>query len=1169
MSRPGLIVGLGGTGQWVLTWLKRDLMLANNGKLPDNVRLLSIDTATMLEAGAKRITASGQEEEGVEVGGVSLEPGEFIYIGGDSKPIAERIRLGNLPHIGKWYHAQRWLDTINPASFILDDGAGRIRQFGRMAIFKDLLGQEAGSSLWRAFRAALESVRAATNEQRRLEILVIGSFAGGTGSGMFLDVALTLRMLAQKLDVHHVLRGFFALPSVFTSAPDRDMRARTFAAWRELNRFMVIDSDFPMPRIEYVENNSSFQIDPSQRIFDACYLVDGKRNGMPLAEEARFGVFPMMAEVVSAILDDEAGQAYTQWVLTNLAQEYAKQPDVPLYSAVGAYTVQVPAHYVQELSSHQLGQDMLLALLKPRQKPDEFERLTVAGAERHLSLAAPNRNQEDKGYSGRQRSRLLLREVTNYNDEKARPSIFMGRIDDLLEQANVANQKATVVDDLARGQARHSWTTFYPDLGDDPAFEALKNEVLELTNYNVPRQYMRRDGEKADEARARMRRIPNDLRNRYGGISSSGEEVEEFYGAYGEALNKVQDVQLTIFRRIIRLRLLSILMGNSDDPIVARGGKLGYAWDFFDGVASNLESFLSLMRDVRKLREKIKPEIKLAGLSKQALRMMQATEGKKLLWFWEHPLVRGSEQGYLQAQQRLVEVRREDILHSYVIETAGKMRALALEARDIVQGWIWHLATGDDASSMPGIWDQMRRSKQEVKNAHAFDTETEKVQRLLQNQMLKAGAAELKDALSRWQWQVQYHGKPLQLDVHAEIKADDAAENPATLVNPIQTRDSELRMEIGKNQGKLLNLARRNFRGVVARSTVAQAIKDSYPNPETFAAQVAGVRAEPLFDGDPQASPRRKSNIIRVNSDNDSYFTGTHGLQGTLRYLNNLDRDQLDDSYGIQVVGSENPYKLTLVRTDDLYHYGHFRAWSHCIEAYEDHVLGRDNLLDPVLLHNFPAEAQAVRYERLLTQEPYSRPFRPLHPRVVMLLEDPAALRQFLYLGMLGYISEVEDDGQYRWELNWEKSSGAQAFWLTRGWRAEEDGNARPRPSIFNAMHGYIIMRRTQQPRRNDRIDTAFAERLIDQAIPDVDQQIKMLQENLEDDGWVGWLRSQAFDPNVPDRVSREDFRDLALISEILLKSHVQSLMSKKARKESVVDGRKGPFKVFRPSNLD
>ena len=94
MARPGLIIGLGGTGQWVLTWLKRDLLLSNNGIVPENVRLLSIDTATMLEAGTERVNASGYREEAAVVGGVTLDKSEFIYIGGDSREIAERVSKG-------------------------------------------------------------------------------------------------------------------------------------------------------------------------------------------------------------------------------------------------------------------------------------------------------------------------------------------------------------------------------------------------------------------------------------------------------------------------------------------------------------------------------------------------------------------------------------------------------------------------------------------------------------------------------------------------------------------------------------------------------------------------------------------------------------------------------------------------------------------------------------------------------------------------------------------------------------------------------------------------------------------------------------------------------------------------------------------------------------------
>ena len=62
--------------------------------MPANIRLLEIDTQTRLEAGATQIKADNQEEEEAVVGGVSLDEGEFIYIGGDSLPIAQAVRAG-------------------------------------------------------------------------------------------------------------------------------------------------------------------------------------------------------------------------------------------------------------------------------------------------------------------------------------------------------------------------------------------------------------------------------------------------------------------------------------------------------------------------------------------------------------------------------------------------------------------------------------------------------------------------------------------------------------------------------------------------------------------------------------------------------------------------------------------------------------------------------------------------------------------------------------------------------------------------------------------------------------------------------------------------------------------------------------------------------------------
>lgn len=1160
MTRPGLIVGLGGTGQWVLTWLKRDLLLSNNGVMPHNVRLLEIDTCTRLEAGASRISASGKKEEAAEVGGVMLDKSEYVYIGGDAhefaKQIKERQNKGQ-EQVCPWFHASQWLSTQSPRTFILDEGAGRLRQFGRLAIFKDMQGEETGSQIWTALRTAIESVRSSITEQRSLEIIVVGSFAGGTGSGLFIDVALILRLLAQQLGAHHILRGVFALPSVFTTAPDAEMKARSFSAWRELNRFMVVDPDFPMPEIKYAPNNPNFRIQPNQRLFDACYLVDGKRKGQPIAQEAKYGVFPMLAETLSSILDEQAGTAYTQWVFTNLAPEYAKRPELPMYSAVGAYTVQVPAYFVQEESSYTFGKEMLLKLLSPRREPDEEGRLVATGAERHLALAAPDRNLEDRGFAGRSRSLTLLSGSVTYNNKSGKPTLFHGRIAEILKDVVDQNKRQSTVELLARGgTGPASWAAYFPDLGDDPQFEATRRNVYEQMQYNIVQQYRRREEakEKEEEARARFRKIPEDLRTRFGGITSSGEEVEEFHGTCGDVLKECERVQLIIFRQLLQMRLLDILNGHSDDALIAKSGKLGYAWDYFDGLVVELERFLNLMSDVKKRREEVKPEIRLAGMSKKAQDYLNATAGKKIFWFWEHPRVKGAELDYLNAQQRLMEIRREDILHFYVTETVREMRTICEQVRDGLQRWIWHLSTGDNPSQLPGMWDGLRQGLQTLHNAHSYDTSSPKVQQLIAESAQPVSDEDVRLALSLWEWSVAFDGG--QFNLRAHILPQAAESLPTELHDPTQGMSSEQRLQIGQeNQSALLGLVRRRFSGVAAHTTVAAEIKREYPDPEKFVDEIANVSAEPLFEGT-GAGCAKKSNLIRVmTDDNDPYFIGAAGVEGILRGINKLDRAIRNDTYGIQVVGSEHPYKLTLVRTDDLYAYDTFKAWGLCLDAYKAHVVQVGGELDPALLQNFTAEVEAVRIEQQLVRNGLE--YRSLHPRVVQLLEDRRRLQQFIDLYMFNFITESPtSEALYRWQLNWPRGNSLQTIWLTKGWDEHMQSS---RPDIFSAIHGYVVMKQTQQSGFNYAIDADFARVLINQHRSQLGrpEEMELLRYHLEDKkGLVQKLKQVGYEyaGNTIVKVLRQEYVDLATVIELLLNERKSKLEEEQRREKEELE---------------
>ena len=92
------------------------------------------------------------------------------------------------------------------------------------------------------------------------------------------------------------------------------------------------------------------------------------------------------------------------------------------------------------------------------------------------------------------------------------------------------------------------------------------------------------------------------------------------------------------------------------DPITSKSGKIGYAWDYFDGLVDKLGRFLDTMEKVRYRREELKPELRLYGLSRKARHYLDSVSGTKFFWLWENPRIKGAEDSYLQAQCLYMEI---------------------------------------------------------------------------------------------------------------------------------------------------------------------------------------------------------------------------------------------------------------------------------------------------------------------------------------------------------------------------------------------------------------------------------------------------------------------------------------------------------------------------------
>ena len=344
VANPAVIIGLGGTGKWVLTYIKKNLLDTYGGTLPPTIRLLSFDTTT------EKVSRDGQaQEEDARVGNVQLDKqAEFVYLGGNIQQMCRDIRdKSAYPHIGSWLQARTYLQMADLDAFDISRGAGQKRPFGRMAIFYNLQ-QAVRAEVTNKIEAAISEVIGANQQKTAIEIYIVGSLAGGTGAGMFLDIAHLTRWFAnQRIRTGFAIRGFLALHNVFNSViRTQQIQANAFAAMRELDRFMLVfDQHYP---IVYDPSNPTLNtIYGGQlgKLFDNCYLLDASRENMPLDSfPPKYGVYPSMADSITMLLDGRTGDAYAQHyknVNTRIA-EIQSLKNLPMYSSLGTYSLVLP-----------------------------------------------------------------------------------------------------------------------------------------------------------------------------------------------------------------------------------------------------------------------------------------------------------------------------------------------------------------------------------------------------------------------------------------------------------------------------------------------------------------------------------------------------------------------------------------------------------------------------------------------------------------------------------------------------------------------------------------------------------------------------------------------------------------------------------------------------------
>ena len=203
MARKTLLIGLGGTGCAVVQQVKEMI-----GPNTQDIQFLGFDT-----------DHSRAGKFGLDV----VETGRNLLV---------EDLLPNEPDSDEWFPHEPTLYGRN-----MQNGAGQVRTLSRLAL-KDTIRRNGMGKLEKALD--ILHTPGQDNDNVAFFVTIVSSFAGGTGSGMFISLALYLRRyILNTYGTNAIIEGVFALPDVFIEGKTSDVQkesmfANTFASLKEL-----------------------------------------------------------------------------------------------------------------------------------------------------------------------------------------------------------------------------------------------------------------------------------------------------------------------------------------------------------------------------------------------------------------------------------------------------------------------------------------------------------------------------------------------------------------------------------------------------------------------------------------------------------------------------------------------------------------------------------------------------------------------------------------------------------------------------------------------------------------------------------------------------------------------------------------------------------------------
>lgn len=1023
MPSPALIVGLGGTGTLAATYIKKELMETSGGTWPlKEVKVLAFDT----DEKQPSIGAQGQiREAGRSTGAVRLSTGEFFFTGGNVQALMREVARGKHPHLGKWLLADYYLRNLPDKMFNLNEGAGQFRQFGRLAVFKDV-ATPANSTIYNTLNDALRKLQRDNPDMGNLQVFVIGSLAGGTGAGMFADIAYLIRKIAEQtsLDIKKKmsLRGYLVLPGAFSSTVNSEwmhsMNARAFAAMRENRRFTVsfdYQRGYPM---HYHESGGDVFWHGSLkgRLFDLLYYIDGKGLN---DTDIEHGTAPMIADAITAAIDREGGAAFASYVAnveaerTNRIARGELSEKTAVFGGVGTYSIVFPIYQIVEGWTHALGLEILDTLLHPTQK-DPRTGVPVA--------FASNTNQENPGEDGAEAAAKFLRATTpvtyqtydrhgNLRTEMAEPTLLFGEFARIAALAKASNKQSRLQELMARGI--EEWKPHFMPHGEDKETRRLIRRVEQT----IESQLYDKDGELGtvlasnqmkpkEDPLMGSERIIDETRNYKARLLGDEDPRtgQRFGGRYRDALSEISEYQAARFQRYLDAYIQATLNGApTHTGREARGGKIGFLAAFLTELYERLVRTQEVLQQVQQARRE-RGESRRTALAEtqRTLQHMKTLAGKRNLLGRPAGEAYQAQHAYLRAESRLIDILETEAVEDALLETVTLLIGYVHSAREAVLAWLQTLGKGERslyADLLRGR-DQVNSDRKAEKSIKSrFVLEDEEYERERYEHYLSTIEGGWQEKILRsvtWEIRTRQQGGRPKLELALKVDVEDSSRQLA------HRRGVE-------NLTAWLHMCRKPFADARSTESVVGYLlrHEEYRNPDRIATllhQHGGI-ALSVLKGNPLPA-----NFLRAYFQSEEEAGHRAYLGKVIQELAQLQgqrtdsaRDEENESRFVKFTNSEDRFKFTVVFTQELIELENIATYADGNLAY----LGNGGRGDRRILHIFPAEVHAAEYEARLPE--LRQEIRLFSDGVALQLEDVQQFRLFLMCYTYGMVRRVPE----------------------------------------------------------------------------------------------------------------------------------------------------------------